>query len=57
MKEDNDVYVVKGLCAASLRQVDRWVIFALEKDHVRYILPIVSVLQGQLVLVLMHLYK
>ena len=30
-KEDNDVYVVKGLCEASLRQVDRWVIFVLKK--------------------------
>ena len=32
-KEDNDVYAVEGLCAANLRQVDRWVIFVLKKRH------------------------
>ena len=56
VKEDNDVYVVKDRCAASWRQVDRWVNFALKKDHARYILSIVGVLQGQLIFVLMHLY-
>ena len=32
VKENDSIYLVKGLCAASLKQVDRWVIFALKKS-------------------------
>ena len=48
IKQSEDLYVVNGLCAASLKKVDRWVIFCLKKIHVKFILDIVSVQQVQL---------
>ena len=32
IQQSEDLYVVKGLCAASLKKVDRWVVFCLKKN-------------------------
>ena len=32
IKDSDNIFIVKGLCTARLKQVDRWVIFALTKS-------------------------